>query len=650
MSIEMEDALGAGGDAFDEASRFKTVLSRIGDIVSLQPASAFSEFEALKRDRSFHPTLNLLETLLSHGENTEPRAVMSLVNAYVSANQQDIGEPFFAKLLELYGERMPNDLRAVYLVGYSIIRATLAGRIPIWRRIAWVKATFRHLEEARLLTGGQHPLVRWAAGVIYAQVPGFFGKKRQAFEDLNWLLAHPETAPNFGFYREAHRLLSRLHAADGDENAAELHRRLSGFGDQDPKALFTGWFTSGPEGTTMSPEPTLREIVPGRVFALFGFGFSDIYFVLSEDGRELFAVDAGTQPHSLQAAHELLLSHYPSLPNVTAAFITHAHWDHIGGHSYLRAQNPDIRFYGRSSYRPVVERVLRQHSYHFFRGGDFRPEWVGDYRPDVEIERDAHVTIGGTRIEFLPVDGGETEDAMLVHFPELGVVFVGDIVMPWYGEPWVEEGSLDGAVQAMDRALSLNAEHMLHGHHPLTLLYGSEVMAVFRDAFVWLRRATTHYLRRGFSAKDVIRENLIPPGLERHSAAYLAYAAARDNVIARMADRWTGIWREDRTGQEPEGLDQITAEEHGRMLERYLSLTAGASAKMLRKMLDEGDNELALRFAVAAERRFGADDRIIDAKQEAADRLRSAAQFTDPFRFVTYTELSGRTHGPMTAP
>jgi hypothetical protein len=36
-------------------------------------------------------------------------------------------------------------------------------------------------------------------------------------------------------------------------------------------------------------------------------------------------------------------------------------------------------------------------------------------------------------------------------------------------------------------------------------------------------------------------------------------------------------------------------------------------------------------------------------KEEAADRLRSAAQYLDPFKFVTYTELIGKEHKPIPA-
>ena len=38
--------------------------------------------------------------------------------------------------------------------------------------------------------------------------------------------------------------------------------------------------------------------------------------------------------------------------------------------------------------------------------------------------------IGGSRFELIPVTGGETEDARIIHVPEHDVMFVGDIIMP----------------------------------------------------------------------------------------------------------------------------------------------------------------------------------------------------------------------------
>jgi len=631
-------------------SSVSAVTTRQGYVDSLGPAPEFGRLTVGHTDRSFHSALRYFETVMSYGKNTDPRATLLMLNAYLNANQQADGIAFFETFLRVHGRQIPDDVRAVYLSALAILRATHAERVPLIRRISWVLRSFDILEEARCLTGGEDPVVRWAAGQIYAQVPFFFGRKKQAYEDLNWLADRPETEPVFGFYREVYRQLARLHERDGRKEIAAGFWRRSGFDRYQPKAMLMGWFTATADGgATMAPEPVLDEILPGRVFALYGFGYSDIYFVLSDDGTELLAVDAGTQPHSLKAAHEFLCARHPDLPPVTKVFITHSHWDHIGGHSYLRKINPDVIFYGRDNYKAVVDRVARNHSYKLFRGADFNHQWVTSYAPDVPVRDRIQLTAGGTEIELVPVTGGETEDALLVHLPGLATIFVGDIVMPWYGEPWVNEGFMDGAVDSIDAVLARRPKHILHGHHPLTALYGPDQLNAFRTHYVWLVDAVRTHVEHGYSAMDIIRLNLIPPGLQDQPDVYLSFLAARDNVIARTTDHMVGIWQEDRTGQDPQGLDTLTSADYGRLLDRYLGLSAAQTAQAIRKMLRGGDNDLALKFAIAAEQRFGPTRALTGLKQEAADRLRSAVQFFDPFRFVTYTEMIGQEHPPMPA-
>ena len=54
-------------------------------------------------------------------------------------------------------------------------------------------------------------------------------------------------------------------------------------------------------------------------------------------------------------------------------------------------------------------------------------------------------------------------------------------------------------------------------------------------------------------------------------------------------------------------------------------------------------------MAVAAEARYPGNAEITQLKEEAADRLRSAAQYFDPFKFVTYTEMIGKEHRAIPA-
>jgi hypothetical protein len=122
-----------------------------------------------------------------------------------------------------------------------------------------------------------------------------------------------------------------------------------------------------------------------------------------------------------------------------------------------------------------------------------------------------------------------------------------------------------------------------------------------------------------------------------------------DHLVARFADHLVGIWEEDATGSEPAGLDTLTSVEYGRMLDLYLGLSSGQVEKALRRMLEAGDLELALRMSVAAESRYEDSRTLAALKIEAADRLRARAQFTDPFAFVAYTELIEKEHPPIPA-
>ena len=384
--------------------------------------------------------------------------------------------------------------------------------------------TFEILDQAQSLAPND-PLVHWSSGLIYAQVPELFGKRTEALSELLWLVERPELEPTPGFYRDVYLFLSKLYADQGETELADRYLTKSGYEDYEPSALFMGWFaTTEDDGLSFAPTPWVEEIVPERVFAVRGFGFSDLHFVVSDDGRELISIDAGHQPYSMEAGHRFLMDRYPDLPPLTTAFITHAHWDHVGGFSYLKSLDSGVTVYGRDNYAGTVARVLRNHTYHQIRGDRFDSEWVSEYAPDLAIGDLTEVTIGGTMFELVPVTGGETEDALLIHAPTLGTLFMGDALMPFYGEPWVEEGFIDDAMDTMDEALRRQPEYILHGHVGITAIYGTmEQLKAYRDAYEWLVDETRRHLNNAYSTKDIIRLNLIPPGLQNHPQAFFGY-------------------------------------------------------------------------------------------------------------------------------
>jgi len=625
-------------------------ISRQGLAQSLGRAAGFETFGPVNSERSFHSDVEFFETVLSYGTNTDPRNTFVLVNSYLTTNQQARGIAFFERLLQRYQNNMVAGTRANYLAAYAILRATYANEVPLISRIGWMNKTFDLLKEAKDLSKDRDPLVHWASGLIYAQVPFFFFKKQDAYTELNWLADRPQSEPLSGFYREVYHHLAKLHASDGNDKLAGAYLNKSGYTDYTPKSLFMGWFTTTRKaGTTMWATPALEEVIPNRVFALYGFGFSNVFFLVSDDGKETIAIDAGTQPASLKAAHEFLLARHPDLPPVTTVIATHAHWDHIGGLTYLKSLNPNLKVYGRENFAGTLNRVQRNHIYKNFRSAGFDHKWVENYKPDIAVDQHSNVTIAGSLIELIPAKGGETEDTLLVHIPALGVIFVGDILMPYYGEPWVEEGFIDGAIATMDKVIARKPKHILHGHNQLTILYGPKEIKRYRDAYKWLVETTRKHISNGYSVKDILRLNLIPAGLQDHPDIFLSYFAAREHVIARVGDHMVGIWQEDITGKEPGGLYNLTSKEYGRLLAVYLDLSSQEVASALRKMIKNGDNELALHLAVAAQKRYANDKPIKQLKEQAADRLRSAAQFFDPFKFVTYSEMIGKEHKPIPA-
>jgi glyoxylase-like metal-dependent hydrolase (beta-lactamase superfamily II) len=92
---------------------------------------------------------------------------------------------------------------------------------------------------------------------------------------------------------------------------------------------------------------------------------------------------------------------------------------------------------------------------------------VRTFKPDATIDRQTELTIGGTKVELIPIHGGETHDAMFIHLPQLGVLFAGDFIMPYIGAPFVNEGDFQGLLDAIDVVVQKNPRYILHGHEAL---------------------------------------------------------------------------------------------------------------------------------------------------------------------------------------
>jgi glyoxylase-like metal-dependent hydrolase (beta-lactamase superfamily II) len=597
---------------------------------------------------SVRPELEYLNAVNSAAPPRDPQLLFLLMAQYSNANLQGEGAEFFSARLTDFGPRLTDAQKALYLSAIGLLRAQHASSVSLLHRFGYVKETIAVLEQAKQLSGGQVFVVNWIAGIVHAELPGVFDQRKRAEAELAWCVENDDKAPNAGWLREVYYHLGKLALAEGEQAKARDYLRRSGYKDfERPITLITPFSEEVASGHAFYPR-RISEIVPGRVYALSGFEFTEYYFVVSDDRRQLIGIDAGTRPDSAKAAYEALRAYAPNLPELTTIFITHSHWDHVGGHTYFRALNPRLRFYARSNYQEEIDREVDapgKFGAQFF-GERFSLDDVRSFKPDITVDRRTDLKIGGTRIELIPVQGGETHDAMFIHLPEQGVMFVGDFIMPYLGAPFVEEGDLQGLLDAIDIVEQENPRYLLHGHEPLTRNFASvSMLAQLKTDLVWLREQVLTATRRGDERGAIHQANLIPPGLLNDQPDVpLPYLILREHVIDRLYDQNVGYWQPDL-----QGLEHLTRADQAQLLVDYLGVSERQLVKTVEQLTADGKYELAASLLESSGHRFERSASVTNAKRLVYLKLMEKYQNTDPFKFIIYSGEIGEQTPQMAA-
>ncbi len=589
---------------------------------------------------SRRPELEYLKAVNSVAPPRDPQLLFLLMAQYSNANMQGEGAEFLSARLKEFGPRLTDAQKALYLSAIGLLRAQHASKVSLLHRIGYVKDTIVILDQAKQLSGGQIFVVNWIAGIVHTELPSFFRQREAAQVELAWCVANADKAPHAGWLREVYYHLGKLALADGERAKAQDYLRRSGYQSFDrPITLITPFSEDVATGHAFAPR-RIAEIVPGRVYALSGFEFTEYYFVVSDDGRQLIGIDAGTRADSAKVVYEALRAYAPSLPELTTVFITHSHWDHVGGHKYFRALNPRLRFYARSNYQEEIAREVDapgNFGKQFF-GERFSLDDVRSFRPDVTIDRRTDLKIGGTRFELIPVQGGETHDALFIHPPDQGVMFVGDFIMPYLGAPFVEEGDFQGLLDAIDVVVEKHPQYLLHGHEPLTRNFASaSMLAQLKTDLVWLHQQVLPAVRRGDERAAIHQANLIPPDLLGSQLdVYQPYLILREHVIDRLYDQNVGYWQPDL-----QGLDQLGRADRAELLVDYLGLSEKQLVRTVERLAADGKYELAASLLESSGSRFEHSTSVANAKRLIYLKLIEKNQSTDPFKFIIYSGKVG---------
>ena len=478
-------------------------------------------------------------------------------------------------------------------------------------------------------------LPQYFRGLALTALPPDPGRAERAIADLEFVLAVRDLFPAM-LLRGAFHGLALAHAVLGhDEQAAEAARR-SGLGTAPAGTELTlGGFWANPEDGFRYTSSRILRPDPAIQIAQ-GYDFSDLAFITT--GAGVIAIDAGTTPGRVKAALADL-----DLPAdfvvVSDLILTHAHWDHVGGADALRG--PGTRVIAQAGFPAGLKREQDgRPPFRYFAGE------AGDVRlavtPDLLIREPTPLTVGGTDLVLYPSPSGETGDALLVHLPASGVLFAGDVLMPYLGQPFTDEGSPEGLLEALAFIDRLQPRLLIHGHPPLTDLFTPEAIPRLAAALTQLHGEVLEGIRRGQTRPGILAATSLPDVLRAHPAAVVPYLVTRDHFIERLYHQRTGYWQADGTGMEPS-----TAAEHAAALDLLAGGRQERFVDAAATLIGQGDHALALEIINPALLRYPASSTLAELRRTALHRLMEQYQQSDPFKFLIYAEQAGAELGPV---
>jgi glyoxylase-like metal-dependent hydrolase (beta-lactamase superfamily II) len=521
----------------------------------------------------------------------------------------------------------------------QVLPLTLAGYFQV-RAGEDIAAGVARLDDAASRDLGPAQYFR---GLALASLPARAGHAKQAVEDLEFILAVRDQFPS-NMIRAAYHGLATAYAATGQHDLAAKAAAGSGLSSvpAEAKLQFGGGWTNAADGYHFG-SPRIVEVAPG-IRVMQGYDFADFAFVSTESG--VIAIDAGTAEHRVRAA---LADANLRAADISHVILTHAHFDHAGGVGALAG--PGTQVIAQAGFPAELQ---RQHGNVFpfrnftgngagFGGGDaaVRPAEITVHQL---IAEPTSVSISGTELVLYPTTGGETGDALMVYLPASGVLFTGDVMMPYLGAPFFAEGSPAGFLESLRLIAELSPRLLVHGHTTLTEQFTAEAVPGLLAALTELLDESQAGLGRGLTLTGLLQANVLPEVLRQHPAAVGPYLVIRDHFVERLYQQRSGYWQPDGQGLEPASpADRAAA----------LDLLAGGTAEPFAfaalTLLDQRDSALALEIATAGLARHPMSRELADLRQRALYRLMERHQLQDPFRFLIYAELAGVEVGPVAA-
>jgi glyoxylase-like metal-dependent hydrolase (beta-lactamase superfamily II) len=544
--------------------------------------------------------------------HASPRAIMVLASDYLARNRVREGYTTFSARAEAMPEQ------PLFLALSGLFQARLAGEVSLLQRVSWVEQAAGKLDQAAAKGG----LERYLRGIVFADLPARFARAQTAVDDLEWMLAHSAPFPP-GLRRGAFRGLGKAYTTLGRSVDAERAFERAG-GRDAPPALIDG-SVSDASGFRFAPRE-LVEVTHG-VYIARGYDFAEIAFIVTSAG--VVAIDAGTTEATATAA--LAAFRKREKAPITHVLITHAHWDHIGGLSAL--VGPDTQVIARCNFEDELARVNSANApFHSFFGAGVKGPWK--LRPSRCVSAREPLSVGDTRIVLEPTRGGETEDALLIQLPDAGILFVGDAFMPYFGAPFVAEGSVEGLLDTIAQIRALAPAKLIHGHVPLTVNFPIEVLPALGEAVASMRDLTLQQMRGGHSQSETLAKAFLPESLAQQPDAVMPFLLMRDNVIGRLYQQHSGYWKPD-----GDGMEVYSQQEQAAAFDLLAQGQDIAFTRAAESLNARGDYGMGLRIAELGLTAHPGSAPLAGEKQRALEGLRARYQY-NPFKFLIYSDMA----------
>jgi cyclase len=177
------------------------------------------------------------------------------------------------------------------------------------------------------------------------------------------------------------------------------------------------------------------------------------------DGGSTLLVDTAATQRRAELLREAVVTAGVPLPRTVVN--THHHGDHTYGNGVFA---PEATVIGHDACRTEQFAAGRQ-LHLMWPANDF-----GDIRitaPTLTYNDRLTLHVGSIEVRVIHPGVAHTVGDSLVHLPDLGIVFTGDLI--FHGmTPFVPMGSLSGSLRALELLRSLDASVVVPGHGPVT--------------------------------------------------------------------------------------------------------------------------------------------------------------------------------------